>query len=282
MTNDSMIENLAKNLVSLKQEFSHVYDGTSHIQEVMPVSTSEIFPIDDDILDSLHLFAKKNPIYYNSYEQSISGVSCIVYEGDINKYWLNSIQQSSSCAPFSPTWILSAYVSSLMAKNLEYKQVIDIGSGDGRIAYCSKILGLHSYSIEIDDMLVNLQNSISESTGVIFNPICHDALSFDYVSLNLESPTFFIGGLAQMGGTALASGVLEKITQSSLLKENVGMVLVGTSSQKYPADPMGHYGWGTLIDKYSLNITKNLTLPTVWTFKETNDTHYIFVSANQK
>ena len=32
---------------------------------------------------------------------------------------------------------------------------IDIGSGDGRIAYCGKILGLNSISIEIDENLVD-------------------------------------------------------------------------------------------------------------------------------
>jgi predicted RNA methylase len=65
---------------------------------------------------------------------------------------------------------LSAYICSLYTKSLGYKQVIDIGSGDGRIAYCAKILGLDSYSIEIDDMLVDLQNSISKSVKVNFNP----------------------------------------------------------------------------------------------------------------
>ena len=63
-----------------------------------------------------------------------------MYEGDINKYWLNSIQHGSSKAPFSPTWIMSGYIGSLLAKKLGYLQVIDIGSGDGRIAFCAKIL----------------------------------------------------------------------------------------------------------------------------------------------
>ena len=56
-----MIKEIAQNLVNLKKEFAKIYDGTSQIQEVIPVLKSEKFPIDD--LDSLHNFAKNNPIY---------------------------------------------------------------------------------------------------------------------------------------------------------------------------------------------------------------------------
>ena len=268
-----MIKEIAQNLVNLKKEFAKTYDGTSQIQEVIPILKSEKFPIDD--LDSLHNFAKNNPIYYNSYEKTISDIPCVVYEGDINKYWLNSIRHGSSRAPFSPTWILSAYICCLYTKSLGYKQVIDIGSGDGRIAYCAKILGLDSYSIEIDNMLVDLQNNISESVDVNFNPHCSDAITFDYLTINLSNPAFFIGGLAQMGGISLATGILENI-QSNSVKKNTGLVLAGTISQKYAIDPMNHAGWGTLIDKFSLDVIDTVILPAVWTFKETDDTHYIF------
>ena len=137
-----MIEDSAKNLVELKQEFRRIYSGSSHIQEIIPLTESVYFPIQQDELASLHLFAAKNPIYYNSYEQKINEIECMVYEGDINKYWLNSIGHGSSYQPFSPTWILSAYLMTSIAKELDCKQVLDIGSGDGRIAYCAKILGL--------------------------------------------------------------------------------------------------------------------------------------------
>ena len=267
-----MIKDTAKNLVSLKKEFAKTYDGKSQIQEIIPLTLSQSFLIPNEHLESLHLFAKKNPIYYNSFEQEISGIPCIVYEGDINKYWLNSIQHGSSRAPFSPTWILSAYISSSFAKSLGFEEIIDIGSGDGRIAYCAKILGLDSYSIEIDDMLVGLQNSIYESIDVNFNPNCSDAIAFDYTSLSLTSPAFFIGGLAQMGGVQLATGILDNIQT----KENSGMVFAGTVSQKYASDPLGESGWGTLIDKFSLDVIDTLILPTVWTFKESDDTRYIF------
>ena len=268
-----MIKEIAKNLVSLKKEFAKTYDGKSQIQEIIPSTKSKSFPIND--LESLHGFAKHNPIYYNSYEKTISDISCIVYEGDINKYWLNSIQHGSSRAPFSPTWILSAYLCSLYVKSIGYKQVFDIGSGDGRIAYCAKILGLDSHSIEIDEMLVNLQNSISKSLGINFNPKCSDAITFDYSALDLDSPAFFIGGLAQMGGISLATGIHENL-QSNSIVEKTGMVFAGTVSQKYTIDPMNHAGWGTLIDKFSLDVIDTVILPAVWTFKESDDVHYIF------
>jgi len=268
-----MIEELAKNLINLKKEFAKLYDGKSQIQEVIPVLKSEIFPIKQQDLELLHQFATKNPIYYNSYEKTVGETSCIVYEGDINKYWLNSIQHGSSCAPFSPTWIMSAYLCALLAKELGYQEVIDIGSGDGRIAFCAKILDLESYSIEIDDMLVDLQKLL---TILDFHPYCSDAVTFDYSSLNLTQPIFFIGGLAQMGGIALASGVLEKIDSISNLKKNTGWVFAGTFSQKYQPDPKNEAGWGTLIEKNNLKSIQTLSLPTVWTFHEPEETPYIF------
>jgi len=273
MTKDfHMIEELAKNLVHLKKEFAKSYDGKSQIQEVIPISKSDLFPIPQQDLELLHQFATKNPIYFNSYEKTVGEIPCIVYEGDINKYWLNSIQHGSSRAPFSPTWIMSAYVGVLLAKELGYQEVIDIGSGDGRIAFCAKILDLESYSIEIDDMLVDLQKLL---TILDFHPYCSDAVTFDYSSLNLTQPVFFIGGLAQMGGIALASGVLEKIDSISNLK-NIGWVFAGTFSQKYQPDPKNEAGWGTLIEKNNLKPIQTISLPTVWTFHEPEVTPYIF------
>ena len=267
------VEKLSENLISLKKAFAQTYRGKSQIQEVIPVLESEKFPIDQSDLELLHQFATKNPIFYNSFEEIIDDVSCVVYEGDINKYWLNSIQHGSSHAPFSPTWILSAYVGSLAAKNLGYGQLIDIGSGDGRIAFCAKVLEMESYSIEIDDLLVDLQKHLT--TTLDFHPFCSDATLFDYSSLNLSNPVFFIGGLAQMGGKELATGVLKKIN-SVLSLDNVGWVFAGTLSQKYSHDPKNHAGWGTLIAENNLKHIMTVLLPTVWTFHEPDETPYVF------
>jgi len=278
-----MIEEIADNLSQLKREFVNVYKGNSHIQEIIPTSKSEDFPLEVEHLEMLHSFAEKNPIYYNSYEQLIGKISCRVYEGDINQYWLNSISHGSSYQPFYPTWILSAYIISLIAKNLDYHEVLDIGSGDGRIAYCAKILGLKTHSIEVDESLVDLQKLITFTTKVDFNPICSDAVEFDYSDLDLKKPVFFIGGLAQMGGDILASSIIEKLNSITDLK-NIGITFAGTYSKKYfpgtTAENMAEGGWKSIINKNDLKIVKILTLPTVWTFDQPIDTPYIFTKFN--
>ena len=269
-----MIEDIGKNLVQLKQEFRDIYSGTSHIQEVIPLLKSDSFPIDQNELDLLHLFVTKNPIYYNSYQQKINDIECMVYEGDINKYWLNSITHGSSYQPFSPTWVLSAYVIASLAKNLNYKEVLDIGSGDGRIAYCAKILGLSAYGIEIDDMLVDLQKSLCDFTKIDLKIICADAVKFEYKDLNLEKPAFFIGGLAQMGGDVIATSIIENL--DSELKQKTCMVFAGSYSEKYSFGDTSEGGWGKIIDKNGLKIIESVFLPTVWSFNQTTDTSYIF------
>ncbi len=275
-----MFDEIVKNLILVKQDFAKNYTGSAHIQEVIPVSVSKQFPIDTHHLEMLHDFAQKNPIYFNSFEQKIAGISCTVYEGDINEYWLNSIKHGSSCQPFYPTWIMSASVMASIAKKLGYKELVDIGSGDGRIAFCGKILGLVSYSIEIDDVLVELQETISKSTNQNFNPKCEDALEFDYSQLQLIHPLFFIGGLAQMGGDILATNIIEKINAISNLSHNTGLVFAGTYSKKQLSSNLTNGGWGSIIEKYNLNVVDTVSLPTIWTFDQTIETPYIYTKFN--
>ena len=264
----------ACNLVHLKKEFVSVYRGSSQIQEVLPASTSDLFPIESRDLALLHKFAEENPIYYNSYEQVIGSTPCVVYEGDINRYWLNSIQHDSSHAPFSPTWILSAYLCAMSARELGYTELVDVGSGDGRTAFCASILGMTSHSIEIDDVLVDLQRRLC---GIVdFHTYCSDSDRFDYLQLNLTHPVFFIGGLAQMGGTSLASAVLGQINPVPDLQKNSGWVFAGTVSKKYAADPRGEFGWGTLLEENGLKSVRTVMLPTAWTFDQLDDTSYVF------
>ena len=275
-----MFDELVKNLVLVKQDFAKNYTGNAHIQEVIPVSVSEQFPLDKNHLEMLHDFAQKNPIYFNSFEQKIAGISCTVYEGDINQYWLNSIKHGSSCQPFYPTWIMSAYVMASIAKKLGYTELVDIGSGDGRIAFCGKILGLISYSIEIDDVLVELQETISKSTNQNFNPKCKDALEFDYSQLQLTHPVFFIGGLSQMGGDILAISIINKINAISNLSNNSGIVFAGTNSKKQLSNNLANGGWDSVIETYHLNIVNTVSLPTIWTFDQTIETPYIYTKFN--
>ena len=271
-----MLDDLVQNLVKIKQDFAKNYTGSAHIQEIIPSQASNSFPIDENHLKQLHTFAEKNPIYFNSFEEIISGISCIVYEGDINDYWLNSIKHGSSCQPFYPTWIMSAYVMALIAKELGYSELVDIGSGDGRIAFCGKILGFNSYSIEIDDVLVGLQDTICTQTNQNFNPKCADALEFDYSKLNLKTPVFFIGGLPQMGGDLLAASIIEKINFITNLKTSTGVVFAGTHTQRQLSGNLSNGGWSALIEKYQLNVIDTVSLPTVWTFDQLVETPYIF------
>ena len=270
------MQELIKNLIHVKQIFAKGYDGNSHIQEVIPTKVSEKFPMDVYILNNLHYFALKNPIYYNHYEQEIDGISCTVYEGDINDYWLNSIKHGSSCQPFYPTWIMSAFVMVQMAKQLGCSELVDIGSGDGRIAFCGHILELNSHSIEIDEVLVELQNTICKSTKQNFNPICHDALEFDYSSLNLKKPMFFIGGLAQMGGDVLATSIIDKINSITNLKKDTGIVFAGTDTKRHLSGNLENGGWSSLIEKHNLKVIDTISLPTIWTFDQDVETPYIY------
>jgi hypothetical protein len=271
-----MLDNLVQNLIKIKQNFAKNYAGSAHIQEVIPSQISDDFPIDENHLNQLHNFAENNSIYFNSFEENISGIPCMIYEGDINNFWLNSIKHGSSCQPFYPTWIMSAYIMALIAKKMDFSELVDIGSGDGRIAFCGKILDLTVYSIEIDDTLVELQNIISTQTNQNFNPKCGDALEFDYSKLNLKSPAFFIGGLPQMGGEFLATSIIEKINHKINLKKNTGIVFAGTNTKRQLSGNLSDGGWSSLIETHQLDVIETVSLPTVWTFDQLVETPYIF------
>ena len=271
-----MLEELITNLINVKRDFAKNYSGSAHIQEVIPSHSTKEFQIDENHLKQLHKFAEKNPIYLNSFEENILGIPCMVYEGDINDYWLNSIKHGSSCQPFYPTWKMSAYVITLLAKKLGYLELVDIGSGDGRIAYCGKILGFTSHSIEIDDVLVELQETICSQTIQNFNPKCDDALEFDYFKLNLKNPVFFIGGLPQMGGDILATSIIQKINSIEDLKINTGIVFAGTNTKRQLSGNLSDGGWSSLIEEHCLDVMDAVSLPTVWTFDQQIETPYIF------
>ncbi|KAF6244456.1 hypothetical protein [Nitrosopumilus sp. b2] len=275
-----MFDQIIKNFVSIKQDFAKNYSGNAHIQEVIPASTSDQFPLEESHLEHIHKFAEKNPIYFNSFEEKILGIDCVVYEGDINDYWLNSIKHGTSCQPFYPTWIFSAYLMVLIAKKLGYQELIDIGSGDGRIAFCGKFLGFTSHSIEIDDGLVELQKLICNDIEQNFDPVCDDALEFDYSKFQLKSPVFFIGGLPQMGGDMLATSIIDKINSIDNLKKSTGIVFAGTHSKRQLSGNLSDGGWSSLIQNHNLQVIKTVSLPTVWTFDQTSETPYIYTKFN--
>lgn len=261
-------------IVRLKAEFAKNYKGSSHMHEAVPNESSKGLPIEKSGLAAMHAFAKSNPIYFGSKQMEIAGIQCTVYEGDINEYWLSSIKHDSGYQPFYPTWILSAYALAVASKEMGYEQVVDIGSGDGRIAYCAKAAGLAGHGIEIDPDLVELQKKISKATGVDFDARCADATQFDYSSLGLTRPLFYISGLPEMG-EMLANSVLERILSSDL-KDTAGFVLMGSHVKRKFAREHVQWGWGEVIGRFGLEVRQVITLPTHWTAEQPLDTPYIF------
>ena len=225
-------DSLPEAVALLKREFVRSHKITrSLLTEIIPLSYSKSLPIDNEMLDSLHRFATANPIYFKSRDAEISGIACRIYEGDINDYWLSSKKYDTSYQPFYPTWMLSAFTLALEAKLLGFDQLVDIGSGDGRIAYCASLVGMGSYGIEIDYKLVELQDAVSSSTGIKYNAIRADATRFDYGSLDLSKPIFFISGLPEMG-EMLADSVIRQVFSVEKLKHSAGFNFMGSHVMK--------------------------------------------------
>jgi hypothetical protein len=274
-------DSIPRAVTSLKNEFVRMYSGRSLLRELIPLLHSKYLPIDDDILQSLHRFAAANPIYVRSYELEISGVACRVYEGDINNYWLSSKKYDTNYQPFYPTWMLSAFALAHGAKALGFEQLVDVGSGDGRIAYCGKMLGVESFGIEIDHDLVRLQRSISAETGVNFAAIRGDATAFSYETLKLSRPIFFISGLPEIG-EMLANSVMSQVKSIKALRHGVGFNFMGSHVMKsFSRDKTG-WGWGSFIASHDLELIGTVTLPTLWTTEQALDTAYVYASLRRQ
>ena len=109
----------------------------------------------------------------------------------------------------------------------------------------AKVLGLESYSIEIDEQLSNLQNDITKSIPIDLTVINDDAIMVDYNKLNLNKPVFFIGGLPE-NGEMLADSIIKNILNSSELQKTACFALTGTlAERKFARKPvrlwLGHY-----------------------------------------
>ena len=254
-------------LLRLESEFVRKHTWNRHILEFIPVKPGSL-SINPSHLKLLHAFALANPIYHNVYEETISKVPCMVYEGNTERFWLSSISNCTSTVAFAPTWIISAYMLTRFAKKMGVEEVVDVGSGDGRITYCANILGLDAYSIEIDRRLADLQVEISNSLSANLDVRCTDAVGLDYSRLKMTKPAFFIGGLKHMGGDILARSVIEKIR--GLWKESI-MVFA-----EYPLDNPRVAGWNNIINIYKMKVIKRIVLPAAWVIGEPNDTSYIF------
>ena len=271
-TNTSSLSTI---IIQLKQEYIKYYRAQSFISEVIPSSYSENLPIEDSILRKLNDFIKHNPIYYQSDDLYLLDTPCKSYQGDINSFWLRSKKYDTSYQSFYPTWMLSAYVLSLTAKKLGFTEIIDIGSGDGRIPYCGKLINMECIGIEIDEELARLQNNICELTQVTYAVYNEDVLSFEFDSFNLINPLFFISGLPEMG-EMLATAVITKIMENGRLKHTAGFNFMGSHVMKHYSSDRTNWGWGRIIKQFDLKIIECLTLPTHWTNDQKMDTPYIY------
>tara|TARA_Y100000590_G_scaffold398779_1_gene481444 strand:- start:2818 stop:3636 length:819 start_codon:yes stop_codon:yes gene_type:complete len=268
------MENFSKTICELKHDFVKSYSGNSHTTEILPNSTSSIIKINNEYLLLLHKFLKNNPIYSNIITKKILGTECTIFEGDLNNYWIDSIKHDASYAPFYPTWMLSGLSLAIEAQNLGYEQIIDIGSGDGRIAYCGKILGLNSISIEIDENLIGIQENISKKTGILFNPICADATIYDFDEIPEKKSIFVIGGVPEIG-EVLAESVVKNALETVHIK-NPSFILTGSHSHRKFSRDTTNFGWGTIIKKFQLSIISTISLPTYWTMDQEFETPYVF------
>ena len=219
--------------------------------------------------------AEANPIYKGTGRAAdVGGVRCTVLEGNIDRLWLGSVRNARSKAPFSPTWLASAYELAAAARDAGCAEAVDIGSGDGRIAHCAASLGLRAHSIELDARLAGLQRDVAARTGANVDVRQADAASFDYASLGLTRPAFFVGGLAQMGGDALA-GAAASYAASSLPAGAALFVLPGTLSPKYAPDPRSMAGWGRTVAGAGLRVERTVSLPAAWTLGEEDAVPYL-------
>jgi hypothetical protein len=269
------LEGICSSITGLKNKYMTDFFPTGYVTEIVPCQYSANLDIEQSILDKLNLFAQNNPIYLKQTEIIVDGILCKSYEGDINNYWLSSKKHDTCYQPFYPTWILSAYALAILSKKLGFTELVDIGSGDGRIAYCSTLVGLKSFSIEIDADLSILQHNVVSSTGVGFEILNLDATSFDYSSLDLSHPIFFISGLPELGDI-LARDVITKTRNLSAAKGTIGFNFMGTHvMREYTADKT-LWGWGNIIEDFELNIVGCVTLPTLWTNDQDLDTAYVF------
>jgi hypothetical protein len=272
-----MSHSLTSGIVKLKSEFVKYHTTQSLVREVIPLSSSELIPLAEQTVVRLNKFVTCNRIYVESDNLSLLNISCRSYLGDINDYLLSAKKYDSSYQPFYPTWMLSAYALALEAKLLGFENIVDIGSGDGRIAYCGELLGVRSIGIEIDSDLALLQREISSLTDVKFEIVNDDATKFEYDCLDLSRPMFFISGLPQCGDM-LATSVIPKILEISKLTGSAGFSFMGSHSMhKYSGDRT-LWGWGKIIDSYDLKVKECITLPTYWTNDQKVDTAYVFTS----
>lgn len=268
------VSDLAQRLINLKNEYLNEFHSYNHIREFIPVANKQSL-FDNRLLEKLHTFFNNNKIYYKQHGITLSNIPCISYEGDVNQFWLSAKKYDTSYQPFLPTWGLSALVMILVAKDLGFQNIIDLGSGDGRLIFCGSILGLNCIGVEIDKDLCDLQNSISLSSNVKYKVVNSDSNSIDYSQFNLENTIIFISALPD-SGEILSYSLLNHLKKYYPKLHNVGINLMGSHTYRQYSRDKSMCGWGKFINDSGLEIVKCLSLPTSWTLDEKKGTPYLF------
>ena len=268
------VSELAQRLINLKNEYLDEFHSYNHIREFIPVGKNQSL-FDNRLLEKLRTFFNNNKIYYKQRGMTLCNIPCISYEGDVNQFWLSAKKYDTSYQPFLPTWGLSALVMILVAKDLGFQNIIDIGSGDGRLIFCGSILGLNSIGVEIDKDLCDLQNNISLSSNVKYKVINSDSNSIDYAQFNLENTIIFISALPD-SGEILSYSLLSHLKKYKTKFHNVGINLMGSHTYRQYSRDKSMWGWGKFIKDSGLEIVKCLSLPTSWTLDEKKETPYLF------
>lgn len=270
-----MVQNyLVQELLKLKNEYLEKIHSYNHIREFLPdTGNHDLF--DKSHLEKLHTFFKLNKIYYKQESLVLGNIPCISYEGDINQFWLSSKKYDTNYQPFLPTWVLSALVMVLVAKDLGFENIIDVGSGDGRLLYCGSIIGLNSIGVEIDKDLCDLQTKISDNSNVKFRVINGDSNSIDYSQLALENTMLFVSALPE-SGEMISYGITNQFKKYMDKLQNVGITLMGSHTYRKYSRDKSMWGWGKFIDDCELKLVECLSLPTSWTLDEKKETPYLF------
>lgn len=270
-----MVQNyLVQELLKLKNEYLEKIHSYNHIREFLPDMGNQDL-LDKSHLEKLHTFFKLNKIYYKEESLVLGNIPCISYEGDINQFWLSSKKYDTNYQPFLPTWVLSALVMVQVAKDLGFENIIDIGSGDGRLLYCGSVIGLNSIGVEIDKDLCDLQTKISDDSNVKFRIINGDSNSIDYSQLALENAMLFVSALPE-SGEMISYGITNQFKKYMDKLQNVGITLMGSHTYRKYSRDKSMWGWGKFIDDCELKLVECLSLPTSWTLDEKKETPYLF------
>lgn len=273
-------------ILRIAGEMQRSYGGNSHLYEAVPSGPEPAASLDAAGAAALGAFARASPVYARLSEGTVCGMRCTVCEGDATNHWLDSLKHDASAAPFYPTWMLSAHALASAAHALGARAAVDVGSGDGRIAYCCGAAGMRTRSVEIDEGLAAVQRGISERTGVPMGASGEgeDAFGIDYAGLvrgeEGGAAALLVGALPQVGellADAVAGAALDGARDG-----DAGPLLVLAGVGEDASGGIGgagnRWGWGPLLDKFGLGVLGVLELPTRWTIESGGGTPYVFAS----